>query len=360
MNNKESPNTFIYRVMERDDKSVKKIAMRMEEELNRGFAFTLSKKIEMLVPLKGEWKGWAFSEIKNRNIYIHVKDEFFNDFGVIEQILTSLWANLLDFGQMRLEEFSLSEKMHYSLLKEVSYPTFIPKHDGPFIGTIFKPSYSLTIKEKAEIAKKFAALGGTFIKEDETYFVDKEKILKEAEVIQSSINEISSDCYYIPNVTQYMLNNEFLDGLYDVGIRIVMVNYLIVGFPIVHKIIKRRKKNKKLIFWGHRVGYKAIERYISMKTVASLAAYSGLNIIHIGTPLFSDTIDVQEALEILNNIKQINNEMIPVFTKASIEILPDLVELAGKKIIVMICGSARTNGEIDWMKFNKFIKGGHL
>ena len=352
MSHKEDLNTFIYRVMERDDKLVKGIAIKIEEELNRGFAFRVSKEIETIVPLEGVWKGWVSSEIKDKDIYVYIKDDFFYNFGIMEQILTSLWANSLDFGQVRLEDFRLSKKIHYSLFKEVSYPSFIPKNGGPFVGTIYKPSYGLTLKEKVEIAKKFATVGGTFIKEDETYFINKEKILEEAEVIQNSMNKISSNCYYIPNVTHYILDDEFLDRLYDVGIRIVMVNYLITGLPVTYKI---RKQNKKLIFWGHRVGYEAIKHYISMKAIASLAVYGGINIIHVGTPLFANFSDIKERLDILKRIKNINPAVLPVFTKVDFDIVEDLIKMFGTSIIIMVCGSIRKEGVINWKMMKKLV-----
>jgi|GEM_PF-2101383 len=352
MSHKETLNTFIYRVMKRDDKLATEIAMKIEEELNRGFSFVISKKTETIVPIEGVWKGWASSEIKDKNIYVYIDNEFFNNHGIIEQILTSLWANLLDFGPVRLKDFRLSKKIHHFLLKEISSPPFIPKNGRPFVGTIYKPSYGLSLKERVEIAEKFAALEGAFIKEDETYFVDKEKILEEAEAIQNSMNKVSSNCYYIPNVTHYVLDDEFLDRLYDIGIRIVMMSYLITGLPVIYKI---KRRNKKLIFWGHRVGYKAIKQYISMKSIASLAAYSGLDIIHIGTPLFSDPFDIKERLDILETIRNINPAVLPVFTKVHFDIVEDLIRMFGTSIIIMVCGSIRKGGSINWEMMKKLV-----
>ena len=97
-----------------------------------------------------------------------------------------------------------------------------------------------------------------------------------------------------------------------------------------------------------------------MKAIASLAVYSGINIIHVGTPLVSDTTDIQERLEILKAVHDVNSEVIPVFTRASLEILPNLINLFGRKSIIMVCGAIRTNGKIDYRKLEHFIKEAHI
>lgn len=345
---------FRYKIIDNHE-SPKEIIEKVSEELNRGLTFIVSQTDEKVVTIAGEWKGWVTTAIRGNNVYIYVDDGFFSSC-VLEQILTSLWANLLDFGEIRLEEFQLSDNLHAFLssgnLNKQSIQKLV-RINGPYFGTVFKPSFDLSFTEKLNIAEKFANIGGVFIKEDETYLIEKSRLLKESKFIQRAMNAVSNHCFYVPNVTPYLLDDNLFQELYEIGIRVVMVNYLIIGLPIVHKILKR---NKKLLFWGHRVGYKSLQRYISMKVVALLATYSGMNIIHIGTPFFSENNSVKECVTVLKSINKVNTGVIPVFTKASFHIISDLIKSFGKKIIIMAGGPVRTKGHLDWKKMKRLIE----
>jgi ribulose 1,5-bisphosphate carboxylase large subunit-like protein len=345
---------FQYKIIDKY-KSHKEIIEKIDDELNRNLNFIITQTDENIITLAGERMGWITTTLRGNDIYINADDSFFSSYCVLEQILTSLWANLLDFGEIRLEKFQLSNNIHTYLASgnlNIQNIQKVLRVKGPYFGTVFKPSYSLSLSEKIEISKKFASIEGTFLKEDETYLIEKSKLLKESEAIQNAMNSISDHCYYVPNVTPYLLDDNLLLELCQIGIRVVMINYLIAGLPIVYKVVKR---NGKLLFWGHRVGYKFMERYISMKAVAILAAYSGMNMIHIGTPFFSINNSVKERISIIKAINNVVPEVIPIFTKVSHEIIPLLMRAFGKKIIIMICGSIRTNGYLDWKKVKSII-----
>lgn len=346
---------FRYKIID-NHKSFKEIIEKMSEELNRGLTFIVSQTDEKVVTLAGEWKGWVTTTLRGNNIYIYVDDGFFSNSCILEQILTSLWANLLDFGKIRLEEFQLSDNLHTLLtsgnLNKQSIQKLV-RINGPYFGTVFKPSFGLSLSEKLNIAEKFASIGGVFIKEDETYLIEKFRLLKESKSIQRAMNAVSDHCFYVPNVTPYLLDYNLFQELYEIGIRVVMVNYLITGLPIVYKILKR---NKKLLFWGHRVGYKSIDKHISMNTVSVLAAYSGMSMIHIGTPFFSKNNSVKERVTILKSVTKVNTCIMPVFTKVSFQIISDLIKSFGKKIIIMAGGLVRTKGHLDWKKVKRLIE----
>ena len=346
---------FKYKIME-NHKRRKKIVDRVDEELNRGLSFVISQTNEKIVSLAGEWKSWVTCISDGDSIHIHVDDKFFISDCILDQILTSLWANLLDFGEIRLEDFQLSENIHSLLISDILEKTStqgLPRADVPYFGIVFKPSFSLSLKKKIDIAKKFATLGGTFIKEDETYLVGRDKLINDSDAIQEAINTVSDHCFYIPNVTPYFTDESIFQELYKVDILVVMVNYLITGLPTLYKV---RKKNNNMLFWGHRVGYRLLERYISMRAMASLAVYSGIDMIHIGTPFLSINGNVEESIHILRAIKRVNKEAIPIFTKTSIHLIPKLIKLFGKNITIMACGSLRTNGYLDWRKAKKWIE----
>lgn len=351
---KKNKSIFKYKILGNHEAS-NKIIEKISEELNRGLTFIVSQNDEKVVTLAGEWKDWVSTAIRENKIYIYVDDSFFSKSCVMEQILISLWANLLDFDEIQLEEFQLSENLHTKLTLENLDRLSIEKLlriRGPYFGTVFKPSFGLSIPEKQNIAEKFASIGGVFIKEDETYLIEKSKLLKESESIQRVINAVSQHCFYVPNITPYLLDDSLFQEIFEIGIRVAMVNYLINGLPIVYNVAKR---NKVLLFWGHRVGYKSLKRYISMKTVAALAAYSGISMIHIGNPLLSINNSVKESITILKAIKKVNPKAMPVFTKSSHRQTSNLIRFFGKNIIIMACGSIRTNGYLDWKKVKRFI-----
>lgn len=349
-----SRSVFRYKIINKH-KSSKDIMEKLNEELNKGITFIISQASEKIIHLGGEWKGWATTTIHRDKINIYVDDKFFCKC-VFEQILTSLWANLLDFGEIRLEDFKLSDNLHTFLtLRNINKQSSqkLLKINGPYFGIIFKPSYGLSLSDKLKITEKFANIGGTFIKEDETYFVEKSILLKESKVIQNAMNSVCDHCFYVPNTTHYVSDADLFRELCKVNIRIIMLNYLITGLPIVYKIAN---ENNKLLFWGHRVGYKSIKRYISMRAMARLAAYSGINILHIGTPILSIDNSVKKCKNILKVINELNLEIIPVFTKISPQIISSLTRLYGKKIILMACGSIITKGYLDWGKLKNIIE----
>lgn len=345
---------FRYKIID-TYKSSKEIVEKINEELNKGLSFIVSQSDEKVISLAGEWKGWVTTATHGNNIYIYVDDGFFSSC-VLEQILTSLWTNLLDFGEIRLEEFQLSDNIHVLLtsrnLNKLSSQKLL-RINGPYFGTVFKPSFGLSLSEKLNIAETFASIGGTFLKEDETYLIEKSELLKESESIQRVMNAVSDHCFYVPNITPYLLDDNIFQELSEIGIRVVMINYLIAGLPIVYKAAKR---NKELLLWGHRVGYKSIERYISMKAMALLATYSGMNMLHIGTPLFYTNNNIKDCINIIEAIKKINSEVMPIFTKTSPQIIRSLIRSFGKKIIIMACGSIRTNGYLDWKKVKQLVE----
>ncbi len=350
-----SRSIFKYKILEKGKMSIQEIKYYIEEELNRGLAFKIFDNMEEVVKLTGKWQGWAEVEVLAQDQFnIYIDDDFFNLNSIIEQILISLWSNLLDFGEIRLEDFQLTEKINNLVIKSSqSSKNRLIDANGPYFGTIFKPYYGLSLREKIEIAKKFASIGGNFIKEDETYLVDKDRFIEETEKIQKAINSVSNKCYYVPNITPYILDLQFLNKIKDFGIRIGLVSYIITGLANIYKI---RRKLNNLLLWGHRVGYKSIKKFISMRVIAKLATYSGFDTLHIGTPFFSIKDTVIERVEILRSIRLINARMLPVFTKVSSKIIPFLLRNFGNEIIIMACGSVRNNGKYDFERMKDIIK----
>lgn len=354
MNNPDEISVFKYTIKSNID-DLLNVKTYIEEELNRGLAFIKYNDGEETVKLSGRWQEWAEVQIiDNNKLNIYIKDRFFVTDHIIEQILTSLWSNLLDFGNIYLYDFQLSRKI--DKIAKTRLKDFHTKNvgkEGPYFGTIYKPYYGLSLYEKVKIAKKFALAGGNFIKEDETYFVNKATILKEAKGIQSALNDVSAQCYYVPNITPYVLDPYLLYRLKEFGIYAGLLNYLIMGLPTIYKV---RNKIEGMFLWGHRVGYNAINKSISMKAVGILSAYSGLDLLHVGTPTFSNQFTIKERMEIIKAIKTINPRIIPIFTKVSKAIIPPLLKQFGKNIIIMARGSIENKEGYDYSKIRDMIQ----
>jgi hypothetical protein len=337
-----------------DKERADEMAEKIDEQLNRGTTYVISPTERKLVSLAGEWKGWVSTEVHANRIHILVDDRYFTASCVPEQILASLWADLLDFGELRLEEFELSDGLHSRLASHLNRTTVaeLLGESGPYFGTIFKTIFGISLEEKVNIAEKFAKMGGAFIKEDEIYLVERSKILEESKRVQRAMSEVSEHCLYVPNVTPYFSDESFLQELYRVGIRLVMVDYWIAGLPAVYRAVRT---HSNLLFWGHRIGYKSVQRYMSMRSMACLAAYGGISAIHIGTPFVSARNAVEESVCILQAVQKVNPRATPIFSDVSPEIVSYLVKVFGRNIINMAVGSTRTNGLLDWQKTRELI-----
>jgi len=354
MNYRKNISVFKYEILG-SSKHYAEIAGKINEELNKGLSFTILEADEKVIFLRSKRRNWIYCDRKDKNLYISVYDKFFRASIIIEQILTSLWTNLMDFGGIRLIEYNLSKNINAILLSKCNKEVSIDKltgSKGPYFGMVFKPSFNLSLKQRIGIAKKFISIGGTFLKEDETYLIDRNELIENASAIQDAINKISLKGFYVPNVTSYLLDGNIFRQLYKAGIRIVMVNYLMAGLPTIAKI---RNNFENMLLWGHRVGYSTIEKYISMEAISSLAIHSGIDVIHIGTPFIALKISVERCRKILESVRQINKKSIPVFTKTSHHIVPHLVKLFGNDIVIMACGSLRTSGNINWNKVMRWI-----
>lgn len=343
-----SYSVFEYEV--NNKKGIFDISNLIEKEINNNFHFILTKTKEIKKEAGKKVKIFARTKIAGDIIQLFVKDAYFNSDYILDQILTSLCFNFIDFGEIRLENLKLSNFISKKLLgSNIKKNNF---GSGPYLGTILKPSYNLSLNKKISIVKKLATNGFNFIKEDETYFAKKETLLRESSILQQEINKISDRCFYIPNITPYLNDYEFIDKLIKSGTKIVMVNYLLAGLSNVKKATE---KFRNIYFWGHRIGHKAIENYVSDKALLPLGIYSGLNMIHIGTPLLNDKQSVRYTYEKLNIIKTLNPFVLPVFTKISLEIAKDILCLFGKNIILMLWDGVE-NSKIIYREIKTYAK----
>ena len=298
------------------------------KELEYGNTFAIYKDREVVIGLPGEKYNWVTIQSKNKNSFsLSVVDEFFEEESFFEKILTAFVFNLIDFGHIRFENIKIDQS---SLkFREVVLDNNLSK-TIPTLGTIFKPYYHFPIEEKMQFASKIVSVGMNIIKEDETYIVEKGKILEEAKKIQTEMGE---NAFYVPNITPHLNDHDFVLALYNSGIRIFMVNFLITGFGPIKQL---KNKLPQIKLWGHRVGYSAIENIISVEAVTQLAVLSGIDLIHIGTTIKNEELLKQKQL--IEDMCFLNPNFFPIFSKTTAEIIPKLVSILGPKLILMACG----------------------
>ncbi len=320
-------------------------------EIEYGNTFVIDGQKEKLVPIPGEKQEWVKVNSKSENHFsLSVNDAFFELDCFFEKVVTAFIFNFLDFGDIRLEAIDIkqSELQFNQQAKNSSNNEIFAEF--PALGTIFKPYYHFALKEKLRMASRLTEIGINVIKEDETYLVGKERILSEARQIQETMGE---KAFYVPNVTSYVQDVDFIAVLTRIGIRIVMVNFLITGFrPIFH--LKQQLLGLKI--WGHRVGYKSLLDVVSMRALAKLSVLSGINYLHLGTTLKANQLVGQN--ELIGDLRQLNPGFLPIFTKTSPEIIPTLLSRLSSKLILMACGYFRseTTGHLDWERIRTWVE----
>ncbi len=321
----------------------------IKEEIEYGHSFTINKHGEDIHSSFNNTNSWTtFSHTKDNELLIEINDDFLVESNIFEKIIVSFLYNLLDFGPIYLDSIDFSNSNFHTILS-CKEPVSLPFKKYPIIGTIFKPYYHLSLNKKVILANSLIDAGIDLIKEDETYLVPKNQILKESEIIQSKLGNRGS---YIPNVTTYLNDHKFIESLYSNGTKIVLIDFLVTGFSQIYEF---KKMFPQMFIWGHRVGYTLLENYISMKALSMLSIYSGINFLHVGTTV-NESIRINQ-LEYIENLRNINSEFIPIFTKITPKLSTELVNIFGQKIILMTCGYIfdSFNKSIDIKKVNKLI-----
>jgi hypothetical protein len=283
---------------------------------------------------------------------IEVDDAFFDCECLFEKLFTAFVYNLLDFGDVRLISIDVSNSSFGD--KRAGHQELENDSDNtPFqslvLGTIFKPYYHLSLRDKVDMAAKFIDVGLDLIKEDETFFASSHRLAKETKVIQ---NAIAGSGIYVPNVTHYVQDYHLIEQLQNVGVKIVMVNFLVTGF---RSVINLKRRFPELSVWGHRVGYWIIERFISMEALGTMAALAGFDFLHLGTP--RDKVEATAKRELLSRLKVLKSSFVPVFTKTTPEVLVQILnEFRDVPIVLMACGYLRDeSGELNWERVHEWV-----
>lgn len=314
-------------------------------EFEYGSTFALYNNREEMLPSGLGTMKWVEYDYLDGCLSIWIDDSFWIEDFFFEKFFSICLYNLSDFGHIYLNKIELSQSNFNTLISRERNNIIANRL---LIGTILKPYYHQTLKEKKETSLKFTELGCNLIKNDECYFLRKDKLILESKQIQDLIGDNS---FFVPNITSYIHDFDFVKSLFDVGIKIFMVDYLIVGFSAVYRI---KKQFPEIILWGHRVGYDVLNNYISMDSICTLAQMSGIELLHVGTPKY-DIIEMNKCIRLIKEQKTLNKNFKPIFTKTTPEITHNIYPVFGNDGIYMACGYFRDNhGILDWEKVKEW------
>ena len=312
------------------------------QEIEYGSTFALYNKKEDIISLKSKSLKWIEWNQNNEETEVKVEDSFFDIDYFFEKFLTVFVFNLLDFGDVKLKYLDITNSIFKKYI--VSNGHLSKLNQNYFKGSIFKPYYHLSIEERFRQAELFISNGINVIKNDECYFRSKLEIQKESELVLKCID---NKAYYIPNITGYIGDYEFIKKLINIGVEVFMVDFIITGYSSVYRL-KQKFPNIKI--WGHRIGYSVLERFMSMQAVSLLALLAGIDLLHIGTPTIT-TIKDKEIL--YNELINLKPNFLPIFTKTTPEILNNLIPIFKNEAIYMSCGYFRNRtGELDKERIN--------
>lgn len=331
---------FTYEIIHLDI-DVKQIA----GEIEYGITFSLNDDCESITFPQYRGLNWLRWQLNGNILVLEVDDQFFNEDSVFEKVWTTFLLNLMDFGKLKLVDVDVSQ----SFLAARFAPNVFEFKESPILGSILKPYYQSLIKKK-EVVSTLVSQSLQIIKEDETYLVDKQLVLSHSISLQKSCCQRG---YYIPNVTSFIYDYEFIKKLInESGIRIVMVNFLVCGLGSVFRL---KKEFPLLGIWGHRVGYSAIENQVSVQALSQLATSAGIDFIHIGTPKNNSFYnEKQEIIESINKIRQAK----VVFTKTTEKTIGDLVSHFSDRAVYMACGSLQNDDgiSINYSKAHNWVE----
>lgn len=246
------------------------------------------------------------------------------------RLTTAFLTNLLDFGPIRLEHIAIGQSKSIRPPKEAANIAFLP---APAFGTIVKPYFRLSHKERVDLVGRFADEGFDLVKEDECHIITADEIVMNVTAVARNIHDQFT---YVPNITGIVNDYSAVQRVIDSGARVVMVNALITGLQSVSDLTTRFPG---LSVWVHRVGYAAVAEMISRQAFTQLAILSGASMIHVGTPVTS--YDIAELCQFTPFAFEAEGAFRPVFTKLTPELLQLVSRAFGASAVHMVCGWIR-------------------
>ncbi len=276
--------------------------------------------------------------------------------GNMPQILSSIAGNI--YGMKAVENLRLVD---FSFPKSLAESFMGPRYgidgvreilgvaDRPLVGTIVKPKVGLSSREHSEVAYNSWVGGCDIVKDDENLTSQEfnpfqDRVIATLEARDAAQDETGERKIYMPNVTaesnEMAERAEFVKGQ---GGRYVMVDIVTSGFSAVQTL---RGLDSDLVLHAHRAMHAALTRNkrhgLSMKALAKIARFIGVDQLHIGTVVGKMEGDRGEVEDIKNAITEDLFGIKPVFPVCSGGLHPgsvaELVSILGTDIIIQAGG----------------------
>ncbi len=306
----------------------------------------------------------ANAQAHDGQISVWISEEAFLGGGPTE-LLTQCWGNLLDFGDLRLEDFSLNQELVEKLtVQPVSRkPTLSRLREAmqvpgnqPLLGTVLKESNYLSPQARGELTARYAASGVHIVKEDETYTPVNSQVLRDVEAIQSCLGQARA--LYVPNLSGCSLERSFLEDIGQSGIRVAMINIWITGWNWITEI---RRRLPGIDIWFHRVGYESLAPSLGMIPFLRCSRLAGAAFVHVGTPFLGSESEIARTAKRIaalndHSMDGSSTPPIPVFSKTTTETVGELVHRFGPDLCAMACGEFRENRRIIWDRVRAWAK----
>ena len=276
--------------------------------------------------------------------------------GNMPQILSSIAGNIYGMKaveNLRLVDFSFPSSLAESFMGPrygiEGVREILGVVDRPLIGTIVKPKVGLSSREHSEVAYNSWVGGCDIVKDDENltnqeFNPFQDRIIATLEARDAAQDETGERKIYMPNVTaesnEMTERAEFVKGE---GGRYVMVDIVTSGFSAVQTL---RGLDSDLVLHAHRAMHAALTRNkrhgLSMKALAKMARFVGVDQLHIGTVVGKMEGDREEVEDIKNAITEELYGIKPVFPVCSGGLHPgsisELVSILGQDIIIQAGG----------------------
>jgi ribulose 1,5-bisphosphate carboxylase large subunit-like protein len=339
------------------------VARRIEAELNGGYAFSHHRGHEEMIETPSSGEPVSIAICEDDTISLRVSPEAFRGSGPTE-LLTQCWGNLLDFGRLRLEDFTLrhdlAEKLavktntHEPLIRRLRRTLGIPGYQ-PLLGTVLKESQHLSPSNRAALTAEYIAHGVHIVKEDETYMPGNADVLRDVKVILGSLDQERG--LYVPNLSGCSLDQSLLDGLIHAGIKIVMINIWLTGWNWAAEL---RRRCRSIGVWFHRVGYESLAPTIGMVPFMKCARLAGSSFVHVGTPFLDSDSEIEKTSNRIDALKDTSMDStsappIPILSKTTTDTVGELACRFGPDVCVMACGEFREKREIVWERVRDWV-----
>jgi ribulose 1,5-bisphosphate carboxylase large subunit-like protein len=276
------------------------------------------------------------------------------DSGRLSACMVQLWGNILDYRGVRLEEFDPRLLLGSRPKRTLQVADAFASHRYPLIATVMKPPWALSLKKRVDMATEFVTLGGDLVKEDETYAPSLAQLVSEVARVQGALDALGARTrglgLYVPNITCWVNDAAAIERLVKAGMRAGLISFLAAGFDTVRDMAMGPASG--CFLWGHRVGYGSMRSTFSMTALAQLAFASGLDGVHVGTPILNRSTAVTETAGAVRTIRMLSARseasVLPIFSKTSRPIIGGLVEHYGRQAIFIGCGELFINGQDAW------------